>query len=323
MHTMGKEITRRSFVEKSLLAGIGITIGMQAFPQSLLKTKPKNNDLEIHIFSKHLQFLNYKNLAEAAAEIGFNGVDLSVRNKGHVLPERVQDDLPNAISEFVNVGFQPKIITSGILSIDDEFTKSVLETASKLGVEFYRLGYYKYSENASIPETIFQTGKQLKSLSEFNETLGIKGAFQNHAGLQVGASLWEIYEVLKETNNGFMGCQYDIRHATVEGGKSWQTGLKLIQPKINTLVLKDFKWSLINGQWELVNTPIGEGMVDFKAFFKLLKSYQINVPISLHCEYDLGGAEHGEKHISIPQKEVFAAMKKDLDTIKTLWIAAE
>jgi L-ribulose-5-phosphate 3-epimerase len=48
-----------------------------------------------------------------------------------------------------------------------------------------------------------------------------------------------------------MGAQYDIRHATVEGGLSWQTGFNLIRPNIKTIVLKDFigrKTILVNGQ---------------------------------------------------------------------------
>ncbi|ALJ06348.1 endonuclease [Pseudalgibacter alginicilyticus] len=319
---MRKEISRRQFIEKSTLA-LGAAITAPAFSQPLFEKSKLMNDLEIHIFSKHLQFLNYNNMAEAAAEIGFAGVDLSVRNKGHVLPERVKDDLPKAIEAIKKVGFQPKLMTSGILSADEKYTNDVLETASKMGVEYYRLGYYKYSENKSIAETISNVSEQLKTLVILNKKHGIKGAFQNHAGLQVGASIWEIHELLKNIKSSFIGCQYDIRHATVEGGKSWQTGLKLIRPKINSLVLKDFKWIMKHDKWDVLNVPIGEGMVDFKAYFKLLKAYQIHVPISLHCEYDLGGAEHGSSTVSIPQKDVFSAMKKDLNTIRRLWNEVE
>ena len=60
--------------------------------------------LKIHIFSKHLQFLNYQDLAEAAAEMGFDGIDLTVRPKGHVLPERVESDMPKAVEAMRKVG---------------------------------------------------------------------------------------------------------------------------------------------------------------------------------------------------------------------------
>ena len=34
--------------------------------------------LKIHIFSKHLQFLNYQDMAEAVAEMGFDGIDINM-----------------------------------------------------------------------------------------------------------------------------------------------------------------------------------------------------------------------------------------------------
>ncbi|MDN5211868.1 sugar phosphate isomerase/epimerase family protein [Fulvivirgaceae bacterium BMA12] len=316
---MKEPIKRRSFLEKSALAGLGTALSFPVFSAQPQKVPGGNESLRIHIFSKHLQFLNYREMADAAAEIGFDGVDLAVRPKGHVLPEKVGEDLPLAVAALKQAGFQPEMMTTAVRRADEVYTKKVLETAAKLGIKYYRLGYYKYPDDQSIPETISKIRKQLKELSHLNKSLEIKGAYQNHAGLRVGANIWEIWEMLKDVDNGYLGCQYDIRHATVEGGRSWQTGLKLIRPKINTLVLKDFRWEKANGKWELLNTPIGEGMVDFTAYFKLLKKYQLNVPVSMHCEYDLGGAEHGRQKISVSPKTVFQAMKKDLNRVRELW----
>ena len=313
------EITRRNFIEKTSLASLGAMLAVNGVSHACTGIQPESQGLDIHIFSKHLQFLEYTDMANAAAEMGFNGVDLSVRPKGHVLPERVKDDLPRAIEAIKKAGFTPKMMTSAILSANGEFTRDVLETAASLGIQYYRLGYYRYSEDKSIPESIINIANQVKALSVLNKELGIKGAYQNHAGRHVGAAIWEIYEMLKGVENEYIGCQYDIRHATVEGGQSWETGLRLIKPKINTIVLKDFLWIKKNGKWVLQNVPIGEGMVDFKVYFKLLKAYNINVPVSLHCEYDLGGAEHGRTNISIPKKEIFAIMKKDLEILRSMW----
>ena len=63
-------------------------------------------------------------------------------------------------------------------------------------------------------------------------------------------------------------------------------------------------------------------MVDFKTYFKLLKQHQVNVPVSLHLEYPLGGAEHGATTITIDKQEVFKAMKRDLQMIQSLWAQA-
>src|SRR3546814_18107151 len=69
----------------------------------------------------------------------------------------------------------------------------------------------------------------------------------------------ELWEVLKLADHDYLGVQYDVRHAVVEGGRSWVNGLKLIQPHIKTMVVKDFKWVEQGGQWRSVGNHIGEG----------------------------------------------------------------
>ena len=63
-------------------------------------------------------------------------------------------------------------------------------------------------------------------------------------------------------------------------------------------------------------------MVDFKKYCSLLKAYKINVPVSLHLEYDLGGAEKGYKTISVDKNLVYSAMRKDLEMVRQLWAEA-
>ncbi|WP_339339976.1 hypothetical protein [Croceitalea sp. MTPC6] len=42
-------------------------------------------------------------------------------------------------------------------------------------------------------------------------------------------------------------------------------------------------------------------------------------PVSLHLEYDLGGAEHGDPKITIDKEDVFNQMKKDLTFLRETW----
>lgn len=122
--------------------------------------------------------------------------------------------------------------------------------------------------------------------------------------------------VLNDLDNDWLGSQYDIRHATVEGAQSWPVGFKLLKPHIGTLDIKDFHWAKKDGNWQLQNVPLGEGQVDFTKYFELIKQYGVSAPISLHCEYPLGGANHGATSLTIPEKEVLSAIKKDLNTLR-------
>ena len=156
-------------------------------------------------------------------------------------------------------------------------------------------------------------------MSILNKELGLTGCYQNHSGDLVGSSIWELWELLKEADQQYMGLQYDIRHAVVEGALSWQNGLRLVQSQIKTIAIKDFTWENENGKSVIRDIPIGEGTVDFKTYFKLLKQYKINVPVSMHTEYPLGGAEHGATKLSCDKQVVFNAMKKDLQKVRDLW----
>lgn len=319
MDTEKNKQSRRNFIKGSVIAGTLFPFMPGELQASLIGTSNTANPLKVSVFSKHLQFLNYKDMADAAAEIGFDGVDLTVRPNGHVLPERVENDLPQAIDAIHKAGLSSTMITTAVQDANDPLDRKLLETASKLGLEYYRMNWLKYPDGKSIPEAIGQFKQILTDLSHLNKKLGITGCYQNHSGNLAGASLWELWEILKNADHQNMGVQYDIRHAVVEGGMSWKNGLRLIQPHIKILAIKDCIWLKKNGSWIVENVPLGEGMIDFKAYFKLLKEYKIQVPVSLHYEYPMGGAEHGATSISTDKQQIFAAMKRDLRKLQQLW----
>ncbi|MDO7173273.1 sugar phosphate isomerase/epimerase family protein [Mariniflexile sp. AS56] len=310
-------ITRRDFISKTACAAS--LLPLSAFPLQQFMGSASESGLDINIFSKHLQFLDYKATGEMAAEIGFSGVDLTVRPNGHVLPELVKTDLPKAVKAIKASGIHCHMMTTSIESINNKLDVDILEAAASENINYYRTNWFKYKEDASMQDSLLFYQNEVKKLGDLNEKLGLIGCYQNHAGVSVGASYWEIQKILETTNPKYFGTQYDIRHAMVEGGYSWENGFKLLHPNIKVIVLKDFKWGQVNGKWQAINVPIGEGMVDFDTYFKLLKKHQLKPPVSLHLEYDLGGAERGERKITVDKKVVFDAMKSDLKKVQQLW----
>lgn len=285
------------------------------FPSSIRKPYSVQ---EIHLFSKHLQWLDYASMSRVAKEIGFDGLDLTVRRKGHVLPENVEKDLPKAVKAMEQYGLKAEMMTTTITNIQEPNTEKILKTASKLGIKSYRMGWLKYADNQPIAEQLEAFKPQLKELEQMNEYYKIRGDYQNHAGTSVGAAVWDIYMLIKDLNPEWLGCQYDIRHAMVEGMNSWEVGLKLLQNHIRTLDIKDYTYIQKEGDWTVKNTPIGDGAIDFKKYFQLLKDLNINAPISVHAEYDLGGANHGARKLSISAEKVVAALKQDLTRLKKM-----
>ena len=311
--------SRRTFIKNTALASCVLPF---SYMPSLTKQDDQHVGLDVSIFSKHLQFLDYKQTGQIAAELGFNGVDLTVRPKGHVLPENVKTDLPLAVRDIQAGGSNCQLITTSIESVENPYDVDIIETAAKQGISIYRTHWYKYLEDATMPESMTHYKNEIYNLGLLNKENGIIGCYQNHAGTKIGASYWEIHQLLELVDPQYFGTQYDIRHATVDSGYSWTNGLELLHKKIKMIVLKDFKWGKVNNQWKAVNVPIGEGIVDFTKYFKLLKGYGLKPPVSLHLEYPLGGAEKGKYEITVDKKVVYDAMQKDLMAIQELWANA-
>jgi sugar phosphate isomerase/epimerase len=304
-------IHRREFLSRTSLAAAAISLGDLNAAREQTRAKS-----EISIFSKHLQWLDFDAMAHTAAEIGFDGIDLTVRPGGHVAPERATQLLPEAVAAARKAGIKVTMLTTAITDPDDPATEAILRTAAGLGIRHYRMGYYRYDKSKSIEATLAEAKAKLRNLVSMNKQFSIRGGYQNHAGNgYVGASIWDLWYAIRDLDTKGIGFQFDIRHATVEGGNSWPTDLRLIAPMIGTVVAKDFRWTEQDGKWKTLNCPLGQGMVDFKTYLRMLQSLGVAVPVTLHMEFPIGGAEHGAREISVPKKAVISAMRDELTTL--------
>jgi sugar phosphate isomerase/epimerase len=211
------------------------------------------------------------------------------------------------------------MMATAVIDPADPLTESILATASQAGIRYYRMGYYRYDNSKPIRQTLSEARAKLRDLVAMNKQYNIVGTYQNHAGARyVGAPLWDLDVLFKDHDTRWIGCQFDIRHATVEGGMVWPTHFRFMSRYINTLVAKDFKWTQDTDGWKAENCPLGEGMVDFSGYFKMLRQAKIAVPMSLHLEYPIGGAEHGAQRLTVDKQQVIGAMRKDLRFLRSL-----
>lgn len=311
-----KKKTRRHFLKES---GI-LSIGLPVFGSGIINFSSgryQKEKVKICIFSKHLQFLDYDGMADTIADIGLDGADLTIRPGGHVLPENVEQDLPRAVKAIQQRGLAVPMMTTSINDPDDPVTERILKTASEQGIRYYRMGYYRYSTEMAISETIMDLRSKIAGLIELNTKYNLHGAYQNHAGNYFGAPVWDIWMLIKGFDSDYIGCQYDIRHATVEGGTSWPLGLKLLHSHIRTIVIKDFRWEKVNDTWRTVNVPLGEGMVDFPRFFELLKEFGFSGPISMHFEYPFFEEKDTSLTLEQKRKKAIEYIKKDFEFLKS------
>lgn len=263
---------------------------------------------EFCTFTKPLQHLSYGEMAKVIAAMGFDGIEGTVRPGGHVLPERVEEDLPKQMETLKENGLSMTVMTSAINEVSDEqYSEQVLRTAAELGVKRFRMGYYKYDLNKPIAPQVGEFVAKLKDLVALTNELGIKPVYQNHSGRNYfGGPIWDLAEAFDSFEPSEIGVAFDIGHATVEGAKSWPLNFARVRDYLDTVYVKEPAWDDNTLSWG----PVGDGAVD-KSFFSQLRKSDFSGPISLHVEY-LG---HKDPDM-VPT--VLKAIEKDFASLKEL-----
>ena len=275
--------------------------------------------LKVSVFSKHLQFLTVDQLPAAVAQMGFDGIDLTVRKGGHVEPERVEQDLAPAVSAIRNHGLEIPMVTTDIVDAQTPHAEAVIRTMSKLGIKKYRWGGFVYVNEIPIAKQLEALKPRVAKLAALNAQAGVCAMYHTHSGVGlVGAPIWDLHEILRESDPNSVSVNYDVGHATIEGGLGgWIDSFRITGKYLQGVAVKDFLWEKsAKGNWDAQWTPLGRGMVRFPRFFEMLAGTDFGGPLQLHFEYPLGGADAGKREISIDRSEVYTTMKRDLAQLR-------
>ena len=300
-----KPLPRREFLAKSTLTAAAFALSARnagAAPDS-----PSPGRFQLIAFNKPFQDAGFERTADIIAEVGWDGVECPVREKGQIAPERVEEDLPKLVEALKKRGLAILVLTSNIVSPNARAEK-VLRTAKALGIQRYRIGFSYYDLSKPIAPQLANAKAAARDLAALNRDLALQGGFQNHSGPKnIGAPIWDIRELVQDLDPDHLGICFDIGHATIEGGYAWPIHARAVEPFLTAVYVKDFTWQKANDAWKAKWCPLGEGMVH-KEFFDWLKTTPYRGPISQHFEYQEGAGP-----------EQIAAMKRDLATLKS-WL---
>ncbi len=208
-----------------------------------------------------------------------------MRDGGHVVPEKVDQDLPKVVDIFRKQGIDVIMITTRLLSSDDPFAEQILKTAGSLQIRYARIGYHQYKDKLDIKEQIQNVKKDLQGLTTLAEKYNVILGYHNHSGLNnFGGPIWDIISVFQEINSPYLGSNFDIGHVKAEGfGGAWKANTIAMLPWIRMVAVKDFVVENHKTVW----VPLGKGCVPVKEILDIiLKQGNFKGPISIHMEYD-------------------------------------
>lgn len=293
------------FSRRQFGLGLALTAAATAIPTRLFAAETAKPKYKICAFVKFLQKLDYEQLADAMAAAGYDGIEVTAREKeGYIQPAAAADELPKLQEALAKRKLEITILTTDILRADQPHARKLLQTAADLKIPRYRLGFYRYDLKQPILKQLAELQPVIQEIAAMNRELGIAGIYQNHCGADFfSATLWDLHSLIKDIPLAEIGCIFDIRHAAVEAGEAWPQLYNLMEPHISAVSVKDYVWDGQKSQ----HAPLGKGRVDPK-FFRLMEESDFDGPISVHVEY-------------LPQASVeenLQALKTDLQTLKTM-----
>jgi sugar phosphate isomerase/epimerase len=246
--------------------------------------------MKLVMFSKKLIDLDFAGLARVLSDLGLDGVDLTVRPKGHILPEGVARDLPRAVEVMSAHDLEVAMLTTAVTSADEPSAEGIFRTASDCGIGFLKLGYWRYRGFGNIFEQLDEVREDLKGISRLAAEYGVVAGVHIHSGEYMSATADLVSRSLEGLDTENIGAYIDPGHMVLEGGLSgWRIGMDLLRGVIKMVAVKDFGWERLPGEpkrWRVSHLPLSEGMVPWKEVFAHLKEVSFDGPVSLHSEYE-------------------------------------
>jgi sugar phosphate isomerase/epimerase len=221
------------------------------------------------LFSGSVQGLEYSELPLIAKQLGFNGVDLTVRPGGHVEPRLSNVDLVRAIEEVRGPGLEVPVITTALTSPFDPTVLPVVAIAGHTQVTLFIPGFFR----ASNPNYLRDIG----GLISVGARYGMACALHNYLSDDLGEAQWDPVELVAGFDPKWASLYFDPIHAR----QDWEAELKRHLPRLRAVALKDFQ--MVDGQAK--PCPLGQGTVDWPKFFAILAEAKYYGPLSLRMDY--------------------------------------
>jgi L-ribulose-5-phosphate 3-epimerase len=235
------------------------------------------------LYTGLLPGVDYSQYAAIASSLGFDGCDLLVERGGTVDPAQSPVDMVRSIEVITGSGLEVPVITTSFLSIQEPWARNVLALSGRSGVAYFRTGYSKY------PERLAQRSVDLGGFVAYGRAAGI--------GLALPYPAAEPF--VRGFDPNWVGYDFDPSQGSVQA----------VLPRLRTIVLRDLRK---DGD-RLVPCPLGEGTVDWMAFFAALAHARFSGPLTIAPNYQAPDPLDAIRHdLAFARKLLDAAYQKEL-----------
>ena len=247
--------------------------------------------MKIVLFTKFIETSDPRELGEYLTGLGYDGVDLPVRDGYHLNPRNVRKTLPAAVKTWSEMGLSCEIISTETDLIDPLNPDSTIiyEAAAEAGVPLIKIGFFRHNSGDDYWENVSAARRALEGFVRLSERTGVKTVYQTHSGNCLGSNCAGIMHLLGGLDATWIGAHIDGGHIAING-EDIEMGLAMCRKYLTVIEAKDAR----HVPDKRPNAPapygpafvfLGQGAAHWPRLLKTVKQWGFDGPITVHTEY--------------------------------------
>ena len=251
-------------------------------------------------FTKFWRHLSVEEMGEHAASLGYDGLDLVVREGHPIHPGNVSERLRSSVRTWSGDNIACAMITGETTLIDPAArdTRTLFHAAAHAGVPRIKIGYFVYQPGTDYPVTWDTARRALDGFANLARETEVQACYHTHGGYCLGSSAAGLRHLLEGFDPEHLGAYPDLGHLAV-GGEEAPFGLAMLRDRLSAVAAKDAR-HVANPNpghgppYTDGFVPLGEGAGQIEAAVNLLGEWAFEGPLSVNTEYTSDPAVLGE-----------------------------
>lgn len=236
------------------------------------------------IFVKPWKSLALPDLAKHIQSLGFDQIELPVREGFPCEPEQIETQLPAAVNLLADHGIRVLNVTASLPLDDERLYVACAEAGIGMNRVMFRRGDQNYWDAEA--DARRQLDKAMPLCEQYNLQIGV----QNHNGRYVPVNAMGLYHLVKDYDPRYVGAIWDPAHNALEGGEP-EAALDIVASHLCVVNLKNAYWRRINGseadiaEWDVYWTSGKQGRASWVRVINKIKTMKYTGPICFSAEY--------------------------------------
>lgn len=244
--------------------------------------------MQLIMFTKFFRGLSPDEIGDIAVRMGFDGLDVAVRDGQCVSPDNVTTAMPAALARWKAHGLSAPLVTLRTDAVDPAApdVQAIFAACGAAGIPNIKLGYWNWPGQKPYWEEVDTIRRALDGFAALGKQHGVRSLVHTHSGCCFASNAAGAMHLVRGFDPRYVGVYLDPAHLALDG-EHLPMALDMVGDYLSMIGVKNARCLPVeNGQgWWTDFCLLADGLVDWSATVQLLHASGYDGPLSIHGEY--------------------------------------